>query len=195
MLHRQTSTATRLGRTLASGLFCLSGLGVALAAPMSVAAADPDPAAAAVADGAITTTACTAGHWPASVQGRPWLHAGSRAGDYIWHDAAGWHLRVTHPGTRAVVFSGTIRSDEALTVKGVRLESQDSFTVSSDKKTVTYRFVNHGRVDGLDFRTDCAKHLSFGGRMNGHRLPVGRIWIGHRAHHPLQNPFTVRRIG
>jgi hypothetical protein len=193
MLHRQSSRATRLSRSLASGLLCLSGLGIALAAPVSVAAAAPDVA---VSTPVVVTPAatCDAGHWPASVQGRPTFHAGSRAGDRIWHDSTGWHLRVTHPGTKAVVFSGTIRSDAALTVKGARLESQDSFTLSADQKSVTYRFVNHGQIDGLDFTTDCAKHLSFAGRMNGHRLVIGRIWIGHRGHHPLQNPFAVRRI-
>ena len=212
MLHRQTSTATRVGRTLASGLLCLSGLGVALAAPLSVAAAEPAAAPvtgastgialASTTETAATTVAttvaptiCTAGRWPASVQGRPRLHAGSRAGDYIWHDSAGWHLRVTHPGKRTMVFSGTIRSDAPLTVKGVHLERQDSFRLSPDGLTLTYRFVNHGRVDGLDFRTDCAKHLSFGGRLNGYRLAIGRIWIGHLGRHPLQNPFAVRRIG
>lgn len=190
MVHRHTSVAIRLRRSLASGLLCLGGLGIVFAMPAGVAAAAPAPATA-------TTTAatCDAGHWPASVQGRPQFHTGSRAGDYIWHDATGWHLRVTHPGSRAVVFSGTITAGQALTVKGVRLETGDTFTVSPDQKTVTYRFVNHGKIDGLDFTTACAKHLTFGGRMNSLRLPTGRIWIGHRGRHPLENPFVLRRIG
>lgn len=187
MLHRQTSTANRLRRSLATGLLCLSGLGIAFVVPVGVAAAAP-------ATATTTATTCDAGHWPASVQGRPRFHVGSRAGDYIWHDATGWHLRVTHPGTRAVVFSGTIKADQALSVKGARLESQDTFTLSADHKTVTYRFVNHGRIDGLDFTTACAKQLAFGGRMNGLRLPDSRIWIGRFGHHPLENPFVVRRI-
>jgi hypothetical protein len=190
MLHGQTSTPNRLRRSLATGLLCLSGLGIAFAVPVGVAAAAP-----AAATTMTTATTCNAGHWPASVQGRLRFHVGSRAGDYIWHDATGWHLRVTHPGRRAVVFSGTIKADEALSVKGVRLEAGDTFTVSPDQKTVTYRFVNHGRIDGLDFTTACAKHLVFGARMNGLRLPTGRIWIGQLGRHPLENPFVVRRIG
>jgi hypothetical protein len=192
MLHRQISTATRLQRTLASGLLCLSGLGIAFAVPASAAAAAP---AIAPSSSAITATTCDVGHWPGSVQGRPRLHVGSPAGDYIWHDATGWHLRVTHPGNGTVVFTGTIRSDQALTVKGVRLESQDTFTLSTDQKSVTYRFVNHGKIDGLDFTTACATRLSFGGRMNGLRLPDRRVWVGHLGRHPLENPFVIRRIG
>ncbi len=190
MLHPRTSIANRVGRILGTGLLCVSGLGLALAAPVGVAAATPATTASVVTP---TTTTCT-GHWPRSVQGRPRLHVGSRAGDYIWHDATGWHLRVTHPGSAAVVFSGTIRSDVALTVKGVRLESQDTFTVSADGKSVSYRFVNHGRIDGLDFTTACATRLSFGAHMNGHKLSIWRIWVGRLGHHPLENPFVIRRL-
>jgi hypothetical protein len=189
MFHRHSSTATRLRRSLASALLGLSVLGTAFAVPAGVGAAAPVPATATTA--AVT---CDAGHWPASVQGRPRFHAGSRAGDYIWHDATGWHLRVTHAGSRAVVFSGAITSDTPLDVKGVRLEKRDHFTVSADKLTVTYRFVNHGRIDGLDFKTACASQLTFLGKMGGRKLPTARIWLGHNGRHPLENPFVILRI-
>ncbi len=185
MLHRHSSTS-RIRGAVVSGLLCLSGLGIAFAVPAGVAAAEPTTAT--------TVSTCDAGHWPASVDGRPRFVAGSRAGDYIWHDRTGWHLRVTHPGHRGVVFSGTIRSDAALSVKGVRLERGDKFTLSADHKSVTYRFVNHGWIDGLDFTTDCASRLSFGGRMGGLRLPTSRIWVGHLGRHPLENPFVVVKI-
>jgi hypothetical protein len=140
------------------------------------------------------TTTCDEGRWPARVQGQPaTFAAGARAGDYLWHDASGWHLRVTHPGTAKVIFSGTITSNAALTVRGYRLETGDGITLSADKKTLTYRFANHGRVDGLDFRTACASRLWFKGSMAGAKLPVGRIWIGRAGHHPLQNPFVILR--
>src|SRR6476620_4996693 len=80
------------------------------------------------------TTTCDEGRWPAPDQGQPTTcAAGARAGDYIWHDANGWHLRFTHPGTARVVFSGTIVSNAALSVKGYRLESGDSFSLSADR--------------------------------------------------------------
>ena len=140
------------------------------------------------------TTTCDEGRWPARVQGQPaTFAAGARAGDYLWHDANGWHLRVTHPGTAKVIFSGTITSNAALTVRGYRLETGDGITLSADKRTLTYRFANHGRVDGLDFRTACASRLWLKGSMAGSKLPVGRIWIGRAGHHPLQNPFVILR--
>jgi hypothetical protein len=190
MFIGRRSTATRLRRSLASGLLGLSALGIAFAGPAGVAAAGPAPATATIT----TATTCDEGHWPASVQGRPRFHDHSRAGDYIWHDRTGWHLRVTHPGSRGVVFSGTITSDTPLTVKGVRLEKRDQFTVSADKLSVSYRFVNHGWIDGIDFKTACASQLTFLSKMGGRNLPTSRIWLGHNGRHPLENPFVILRI-
>jgi hypothetical protein len=150
--------------------------------------------AAEPADGTTTAAECT-GHWPASVQGVPkqW-HAGARAGDYIWHDARGWHLRVTHVGSRLAVFTGRIVSGAPMTVGGAQLEGRDRFTLSADKKVLTYRFTNYGHIDGLNITTDCAPWIDFGGSLNWSRLPVARIWIGANGVHPLQNPFVVRRV-
>jgi hypothetical protein len=100
---------------------------------------------------------------------------------------------VTHAGTAAVGFSGTIRANQPLHVSGYALEPGDTFTVSADRLSVTYRFRNHGRVDGLNVTTECATRLGISGRMNGVLLPVRRIWIGHGGRHPLQNPFVILR--
>ena len=169
--------------------FSAIALAIGLLAPTATLAAT---SSATASDGS-STMACTGGAWPFSVQGMPPLHAGSPAGDYIWHDATGWHLRVTHVGSYGVVFSGTIRANRPLHVHGFRLESGDTFTVSADGLSVAYRFKNHGRLDGLDFTTECATRLGFGGRMNGALLPVRRIWVGHAGRHPLQNPFVILR--
>jgi hypothetical protein len=169
--------------------FGLIALGAALLTPAAAFAATPTATAT---DGS-TTTACTGGAWPASVQGAPVLVAGSAAGDHIWHSSTGWHLRVTHSGTYGLVFSGTIRANKPLHVTGYRLETGDTFTLSADHLSVTYRFVNHGRLDGLNFTTECATRLGFSSRMSGLLLPVRRIWVGHYGRHPLQNPFAVYR--
>ncbi|HEV8401837.1 MAG TPA: hypothetical protein VGQ31_02245 [Candidatus Limnocylindrales bacterium] len=140
------------------------------------------------------TTTCDEGRWPVSVQGQPLaFHAGARAGDYLWHSATGWHLRVTHPGSTRVSFSGSVVSNAPMTVTGYRLERGDSFTLSADKLTLTYHVADFGHIDGIDFRTACATRLRIKGSMSGTKLPVGRIWIGRAGHHPLQNPFVILR--
>jgi hypothetical protein len=174
---------------LASGTLTLSSLFAAVAVPATTLATTTATTAVA------TTTACTDGHWPRSVQGRPTLfHAGSRAGDYIWHDANGWHVRVTHATSSRFVFSGRIVSSAPLDAAPVRLEGRDFVALSADRKTITYRLVNYGGIDGFNFRTACARSLSFLGYMNGAKLPVARIWLGYYNVHPLQNPFIVTRV-
>jgi hypothetical protein len=157
----------------------LTLLGAALIVPATAAAA---------------TTTCDEAHWPAATQGMPvGFHSGARAGDYIWHNSNGWHLRTTHASNSRLVFTGRIVSDTPLTVTGVRLERGDTYTLSADKLTLTYRFQNYGNVDGLDFRTACATTLHIKGSMAGAKLPLARIWIGRAGTHPLSNPFTIGR--
>ena len=175
-------------RPLLGGLIGLLALTAAIVAPAATLAATPTASTAAAT--------CTDGHWPASVQGVPtaW-HVGGAAGDYVWHDATGWHLRVTHRGTGKVVFSGKIVASAPITsAVAVHLEGSDSIALSADKLTLTYRFSNYGKIDGLNFRTDCARRVSFAGSMGASRLPIGRIWVGRGNHHPLQNPFAVVRV-
>ncbi len=187
--------AARLGL---GGILTISALFASLFAPAAMFAAGPAATASATTTTASATTttasACSETRWPASVQGMPtMLKAGGRAGDYIWHSSSGWHLRATHVGSARVVFTGRIVSDAPMTVVAYRLEKSDSLTLSADKLTLTYRFANYGYLDGFDFRTACAHKLVFSGAMNGVKLPIGRIWIGHDGKHPLQNPFAVLR--
>jgi hypothetical protein len=181
----------RLRRSLIGGLIGLSAITAGFLAPAAAFAATPSPAVATTA----TTTTCTDGRWPASVQGVPTLfHAGAAAGDYIWHDANGWHLRVTHAGTTRAVFTGRIVSSAPMTAVPIRLEGGDTMALSADRLTLTYRFYNYGRLDGINFKTACARRVSFSGSLNGAKLPVRRIWIGRGNRHPLENPFVVIRI-
>jgi hypothetical protein len=177
-------------RSRFAGLVGLAALAAALAGPSAAFAASPAPTTTAA-----TAAACDDGHWPSTVEGVPTLwHAGSAAGDYLWHDAAGWHLRVTHRGTGRVVFTGRIVSSAPMTAVPVRLEAGDTFVLSADRMTLTYRFVNYGAIDGLNFRTACAPSITVRGAMSGSKLPVARIWIGRANRHPLENPFTIRRL-
>ena len=179
----------RSRRLFLSTLLTVCALAAALFVPAATLAASP-----AATSATPTTVTCDEGRWPRSVQGQPvTFKAGARAGDYLGHNANGWHLRFTHPGTRKVVFSGKIISNAPLTVAPYKLERGDSFALSADGKTLTYRFANYGRIDGLDVRTACATRLWFKGSMAGAKLPPGRIWIGRAGRHPLQNPFVILR--
>ncbi len=177
-------------RVLLSTVFGVGIISAALIVPATSIAANPAAVPATTVD-----TSCTAGHWPARTQGRPAaLKVHGAAGDYLWHNAKGWHLRVTHRGSARMVFTGKIVSDQPLTVVPRRLESRDSYTLSGDGLTLTYRFVNHGSVDGLDIRTACATKLRVTGAVAGAKLPVRRIWLGRAGRHPHHNPFVIKRV-
>lgn len=175
-------------RLFLSTVLSLSAIGGALVVPAATFAATSATTT--------TTTTCDEGRWPLAAQGQPvTFRAGARAGDYIWHNATGWHIRFTHASSSRLIFTGRIVSDTPLSVTPYRLERGDTFALSSDHKTLTYRVRNYGRIDGLDFRTACATRLTFGGSVAGVKLPTGRIWIGRAGRHPLQNPFVILRNG
>lgn len=148
-----------------------------------------------------SATLCDSGSWRAddvSVEGAPdRLDAGDRGATYLWHDAAGWHLRTTDQTNSAHVYSGRIvlSTGQFLDVEGVRLESDDHFRVYDG--VLYYRFVTYKGIDGLDFRVgDCApgerQALTFHLRYDG-ALVTNRVIVGDRGRHPESDPFTAVR--
>jgi hypothetical protein len=140
-------------------------------------------------------TGCRAGAWEPAVQGAPAGFAGGqRAGDYLWHDPSGFHLRVTHRGDRRDVFVGFIRSDRPMGMRPVRLEGRDAAWLSADRRTLGFRFYDYGHIDGVDFVTACATSLTLAGlRIDGRPLPADRVYLGRYRVHPAQVPFTLTR--
>lgn len=142
--------------------------------------------------------ACLANHddeWPDWVNGQPaGFEAGDNGGVYLWHDDAGWHVRVTHKTDDRVTFAGTIATRGVVSdVAGVLLERDDHFEVSPDHHAITFRFMNYGHIDGLDFRTHCAPALAFSFQADGHQLPANRAVIGHEDRRPDTDPFVIWR--
>lgn len=181
---------------------------IALAAVLGVGAGPAlaeETTATTIVEPATTTTAlaantgdtereCLARPWPATAQGEPTtLKAGSRTYGFLWHDRQGWHLRVTHPGARKFVFTGHVRADEAVAVRKVLDERRDLARPDADGNGFTFRFTNYGRLDGVDFRTDCAHRLAVSLETGGEKVSVRRIAVGRRATHPTGNPVVVTR--
>jgi hypothetical protein len=188
-------------RRVAAGL---GAMALAAGATAAVAAFSSAPAANAATTSVTTVseTGTTAAHGdnercelalPGSVLGSPKLAAGATSGVRIWHDGTGWHLRATHPGTAAVAFSGVVVSGQPITEHPYRLEPQDSVSLSPDHRTMTFRFVNHGAIDGIDFTDGCADHTGFSLWRAGTRLPTGDVFLGEHGAHPGTDPFTVHR--
>jgi hypothetical protein len=139
------------------------------------------------------STCLPGGHddaWPAWTDGRPARDPGVR----VWHDANGWHVRVTHNTIHDRVFSGEIATTGTIVgVHAVALEKNDSLTLAPGGHALRFRFNNYGGVDGFDFATHCAPFLGFGFLSDGHVVPTSRVSIGAAGQHPAHDPFVIRR--
>lgn len=146
------------------------------------------------APAASAATGCSTGSLPSSVLGNPIVHAGDQAAVYLWHDSHGWHLRATHPGSARTVISGSVTASRDISsLRRVALESADVLKLSNHNKTLSFRFVNVGRIDGFDFTASCAKTARFGFRVNGAAATPAQVHLGAHRVSPTSVPFTVER--
>ena len=169
---------------IAAALVGVGGANANAATATPAAAASPAPTA---------STCLPDGHddaWPVWVDGRPARDPGVT----IWHNAQGWHVRVTHNTLHDRVFSGEIRTTGSLVaVHAVRLERNDYLQVGAGLHTLKFRFNNYGGIDGFDFATKCAPFLQFGFLSDGHVVAPSHISIGAGSHHPARDPFVIAR--
>ena len=139
--------------------------------------------------------ACDRGPWQASVQGWTSVRPGMPGGDYLYHDSAGFHLRVTHAHNDRRVYTGVITSNEPMRIDPVKLERGDSVRLSANHRSLTFVFANYGYIDGVNFHTDCATalavtHLNVGNRP----ISTSQVYLGGHKVHPNHVPFLVHRI-
>ena len=179
-------TGVRIG---AVGALAVAGLVGPAGLAITASAAAPTGATAA------STTSCTRGAWESRVEGRPAsFAAGSRGGDYIWHNAAGFHLSVTHRGDHRAVYTGEITASTPVHLSPVHLEHGDVLKLSANHRTIVFAFADHGYIDGVNFTTDCAASVTFSHLNVGDTaLPADRVDLGAHRLHPAHVPFTVVR--
>ena len=181
-----TRNLWRIGTTgLMTAALATTGLGVSVAAAHADTnpTVTPAPGSTCLPDNADDT-------WPTWADGQPPRSPGVT----VWHDADGWHVRVTHNSLHDRVFSGEIATTGQLeNLKGVKLEKHDSVKLLAGGHAIVFRFDNFGHIDGFDFTTHCAPRLEFGFLTDGHRVPPSRIAIGAGRHHPAHDPFVITR--
>ena len=92
-----------------------------------------------------------------------------------------------------MVFRGVITASSPMTFQRVRDEQRDKVTLLNGGKTLVFRFVNHGGIDGVDFADSCASTTKFALALDGHRLGRNHIYIGARSAPPARDPFVISR--
>ena len=100
---------------------------------------------------------CFTGAWPVTTTSIP---PGAAGGVYLRSDGSQLYLEVTHRGGRAVAYSGTLVSDGTLSASSFKLEPDDHFSVSPDGHVLSFRFVNHGALDGTAVTTTCGSTIT-----------------------------------
>ena len=166
-------------------VLCVGGLSAALVAVGGgLASASPE------ADG----PSCSTGRLPNIVMGSPGVKAGQATGVYLWHGSNGYSLRATHPGKKKVVFTGRLTASNGFShVKPVSLEKADSYALSRDHKTLTFRFTNFGGIDGLNLSADCSRLVRVNVKIDGKEATPRQVLLGHHRSNPTSNPFTIQR--
>jgi hypothetical protein len=175
---------------LAAAAVTVSAVAATVATPLA-AYADTG-----ITSGDTTTSSSTpaCGALPSYVEGRPAdLHVRGAAGDYLWHDSSGWHLRVTHRSAHRMVFRGVIVASGPMTFQTVRDEARDKAALSSDGTKLVFRFVNYGGIDGVDFADSCATTMKFALAVGRHRVDRNHIYIGAQSARPPHDPFAISR--
>lgn len=140
---------------------------------------------------------CEQKPWESTVQDRPYRFGKQDIGGvYLWHNKAGFQVRVTHKRHDRRVFKGAITADTAIfNVKRVRKEREDRIWLSADRKTLYFKLKNHGGIDGITFRTACASSLTVSDLKVGRSpLPAERVYLGKWRTKPATVPFTVKRL-
>ena len=93
------------------------------------------------------------------------------------------------------IFSGTLSTGgQFVDVRRAQGEQDDIVIVSPDKHTILFRFVNFGRVDGIDFTTRCAQGFATSIYIGGQLASTASVHLGSAESQPASNPFTTERV-
>jgi hypothetical protein len=140
---------------------------------------------------------CIKPGWAQAVQGAPTSFTAGSDGAYVWYDPdGGWALRFTHAGPQdRLIFAGSlsVTSGQFLDLTSLSDQPRDIVALSPNKRTIYFRFVDFGLLDGLNFATHCAKAFAVKIYEGGSLLPANAVHLGSSSANPPSDPFKVAR--
>lgn len=140
---------------------------------------------------------CIKASWAQAVQGAPGVFTPGADAAYLWYDAdGGWALRFTHATAQdKVIFAGSLQvaSGQFTDVTAMTNRGHDIVALSANKRTIYFRFVDFGLLDGLNFATHCTKAFTVNLHASGTVVPAGRVYLGSSSANPPSDPFKVAR--
>jgi len=121
---------------------------------------------------------------------------GARARYYVWSDGDTWHLRTCSRRNVFAKFTGTVKLNNGTfnRLRQIGLERKgryaDKWSVSQDRRTITFEIWTTSSFDGFDFDVNGADAtVEFDVKIGGEARP-GRIYIGNEGLHPTEAKFT-----
>jgi hypothetical protein len=140
---------------------------------------------------------CVKPGWAQAVQGAPTSFAAGSDGAYVWYDPdGGWALRFTHADPQDTqIFAGSlsVTSGQFLDLTSLSDRPRDIVALSPNKRTIYFRFVDFGVLDGLNFATHCTKAFAIRIYEGGSLLPANAVHLGSSSANPPSDPFKVAR--
>ena len=140
---------------------------------------------------------CLKAGWAQAVQGAPNSFAPGADAAYLWYDAdGGWALRFTHATVQdKLIFAGSLQvaSGQFTDVTAMRNQGHDIVALAPNKRTIYFRFVDFGLLDGLNFATHCTKSFTVNLHASDTLVPAGKIYLGSSSANPPSDPFKVAR--
>jgi hypothetical protein len=130
----------------------------------------------------------------APIAGFPRAGAGDARGFHLGKSGNAWRLIVTQPQRALTVFSGTItiNSGSFTGVAPINLEPGDTFSTTG--ATITFRFKNHGKPDGISFVTPAqATRITFHLTIGARPASPSQVYLGSAGTNATGSPLTLAR--
>jgi hypothetical protein len=138
--------------------------------------------------------ACATGSWPTVVRGQPdALLDADETGAYVWTDADGWHVRVTHSGTARRLFRGSVETTRELVAVSRAAGSNNQVRFTKDRTRTRFDLVSFGGIDGIDFQVGCSSGFLFRMTLDGTNLTAAQVFLGTNAENPPSMPVRIER--
>jgi hypothetical protein len=118
--------------------------------------------------------------------GQPAFKAGDPEAFWIWHDGAGWHLRVT-TGKKRHKYHGLVRGEGLAEAKATKKALGPNITAT--EKVVRFEFEAAEGTEGFDWKA-AGPCTTYELKIDGQALP-DKIHVGAHGETPSAMPFDA----
>jgi hypothetical protein len=133
--------------------------------------------------------------WEGRLYGQPSNYQpGQIFGIFLWANDDGLHIRSSAIRDYDHFFTGQVVTDGQIVGAHLVLsENDDSISVASNHKSMTYNFHTFDGTDGVDYRIEGGTYQSVTSWYQGNLMQTSNIYLGSNGVNPEYNPLTDTR--